>query len=145
MTADQIFTIANTAALLGWLLLIFAGRLRWVATLVTGVIIPGLFAILYIGLLIAHWGEGKGGGFNTLGQVMILFSNPWLVLGGWVHYLAFDLFIGSWEARDAARNGIPHLAVIPCLMLTFLFGPAGLLLYFVLRAAMRKVPALTAS
>ena len=54
---------------------------------------------------------------------------------GWVHYLAFDLFVGSWQVRDAQERGIPHLAVVPSLILTFLFGPVGLLLYFIIRLA----------
>ena len=58
--------------------------------------------------------------------------------GGWVHYLAFDLFIGAWQVRDARVQGISHLLVIPCLQLTFLFGPAGLLLYFLIRAADKR-------
>ena len=56
-----------------------------------------------------------------------------MLLAGWTHYLAFDLFIGGWEVRDAQRRGIPHLLVVPALVLTFLFGPAGLLLYLAIR------------
>lgn len=52
---------------------------------------------------------------------------------GWTHYLAFDLFIGGWEVRDARQRGIPHLLVVPVLVLTFLVGPAGLLLYLAIR------------
>ena len=58
-----------------------------------------------------------------------LFSNPWALLAGWIHYLAFDLLIGTWETRDAREHGVPHLLLVPCLVLTFLFGPAGWLLY----------------
>jgi len=50
-----------------------------------------------------------------------------LLLAGWVHYLAFDLFIGSWEVEDAAANGIPHWLLLPCLFLTLMVGPVGLL------------------
>ena len=57
------------------------------------------------------------------------------ILAGWVHYLAFDFFIGCWMVIDAAERGIKHLLVVPCLVLTFMFGPAGLLLYVGLRAA----------
>jgi hypothetical protein len=135
MTADQVFSIANTIALLGWLLLVILGPRRWVAPLITGAILPLLFAVLYGSLLAVHWGETPGGGFGSLAQVAALFSNPWLLLAGWVHYLAFDLFIGSWEVRDAQANGIRHWFVIPCLALTFLLGPLGLFLYFVLRVA----------
>jgi hypothetical protein len=55
-----------------------------------------------------------------------------------VHYLAFDLFVGSWEVRDAQRLGLPHGMVIPCLVLTFLFGPIGLGLFLLLRAGMKR-------
>jgi hypothetical protein len=137
MTADQIFQICNTLALIGWLMLVLFGWKRWVSSAVTAVFLPLLFAIIYSGLLLAHWG-GSSGNFNSLTGVAALFSNPWLLLAGWVHYLAFDLFIGSWEARDALTYRIPHLAVAPCLILTFLFGPAGLLLYLVLRLVLRR-------
>lgn len=43
--------------------------------------------------------------------------------------------------RAARRDGLPHLLVLPCLALTFLFGPAGLLLFLALRLARRAVPA----
>jgi hypothetical protein len=64
------------------------------------------------------------GGFSTLPDVATLFSNPWALLAGWIHYLAFDLLIGTWETRDAREHGVPPLWLVPCLVLTFLFGPA---------------------
>lgn len=134
MTPQQVFSICNSGALLGWLILAIAGRRRWAAPLVSGALIPALIAILYIGLIAAHWSESHGS-FSTLAGVASLFQNPWLLLAGWIHYLAFDLFIGSWQVRDAAKHGIAHWMTLPCLALTFLFGPAGLLTYFVLRFA----------
>jgi hypothetical protein len=132
MTAEQVFSIANLIAVAGWLILIVAGRIRWVSSLVTGIVLPLLFALLYSFLVAAHWGE-KTGGFGTLAQVRALFSNDWLLLAAWVHYLAFDLFIGSWQVRDAQKHGIPHLLLVPGLILTFMFGPIGLLLYCIIR------------
>src|SRR5579864_3882768 len=108
MAPEQLFSIANFAALLGWVVLVMAGPKRWAAPLVTGAILPLLFAALYIGLIAAHWGETPGG-FGSLAGVASLFSNRWLLLAGWIHYLGFDLFIGSFEVRDARRKAIPHL------------------------------------
>ena len=68
---------------------------------------------------------------------MALFTSPEIALAGWVHYLAFDLLVGAWEVRTARREAIPHLLVLPCLVLTFLFGPAGFLLFLGIRAARR--------
>lgn len=134
MTPDQLFSICNPVALLGWVILVFAGRLKWAASLITGAVIPLLFAVLYASLIAAHWSESKGS-FSTLAGVAALFENHWLLLAGWIHYLAFDLFVGSWQVRDSLKNGIPHWMVIPCLLVTFLFGPIGLLLYFLVRIA----------
>lgn len=133
LTPDLVFRIANTAALLGWLLLAFAPLARRPITRITGYVLPVCLAILYVLVLALHWGEAQGG-FGTLSEVAALFANRWILLGGWVHYLAFDLFIGTWEVRDAGRTGVPHAAVVPCLILTFLFGPAGLLAYLISRA-----------
>ena len=137
MTAEQLFSFTNSLALLGWLLLVFAGRARWAASLVLGAVLPLLLAVIYSGLLAGHWGE-SGGSFRTLAGVSMLFENHWLLLAGWVHYLAFDLFIGAWQVRDSQALGISHWIVVPCLALTFLFGPAGLLLYFLTRIARKR-------
>lgn len=141
MSADLLFRIASSTAFAGWLLLLVTGwspRLsRVVSWLVTGLLVPGLLSLLYAVLIFSHWG-GHRGGFNSLDGVMLLFTDRWLVLAGWVHYLAFDLFIGSWEVRDARRNRIPFWGVAPCLMLTFLFGPIGWLLYLFVSFAVSR-------
>jgi len=131
MTADQLFSLLNPIALAGWLLLIALPRVRWTST-VLPVVIPVFFAVVYVGLVAATIAHSEGG-FSSLAGVRALFGNPWLLLAGWVHYLAFDLFVGGWEVRDAQSRGIPHLLIVPALVLTFLFGPAGLLLYLLIR------------
>lgn len=134
MHPESVFRFCNTLALLGWIGLILLGRRALIAGLIASVVVPLALAVVYVSLLAAHWGESQGS-FNSLAGVASLFSNPWLLLAGWVHYLAFDLFLGCWQVRNAARNNIPHWFVVPCLILTFLFGPAGLLAYFLLRFA----------
>ncbi len=138
MSAEQIFALCNPIALTGWILLMVTPRRGRASTLVAGRVLPLLLACIYLTLLATHWGEGNGG-FGSLSGVAALFSNHWLLLAGWIHYLAFDLFIGSWEVRDAELNNISHWLVIPCLVLTFLFGPVGLLSYFAVRSAAVKL------
>jgi len=125
MTPDQIFSIASSLAALSWLALIVVPRR---AAIIAGLVVPVLFAFLYAALIGGHW-SGAQGGFSSLPAVAQLFANPWLLLAGWVHYLCFDLLVGTWEVQDARARGIPHLLVVPCLVLTFLFGPAGWVLY----------------
>ncbi len=64
-----------------------------------------------------------------------LFQHPGLLTAGWFHYLAFDLFVGTWIAREGERVGIAPVLLIPCFVLTFLFGPVGLLAFLALRVA----------
>ena len=137
MTPDRIFSLANAVALAGWILLALFPRRRAVTATVAGALVPALLAALYLALLAARLGHAQGG-FGTLGQVQALFADPWLLLAGWVHYLAFDLFIGAWEARDAARRGVSRWALLPCLLLTFLVGPVGLLAWLGMRAALAR-------
>ncbi|HZI78252.1 MAG TPA: ABA4-like family protein [Vicinamibacterales bacterium] len=139
MTPDQVFSAVNLVALAGWVLLAVLPGRSWANTIAAAVI-PSLLAAVYTGIVAVQWG-GSEGGFDSLEQVARLFANRWLLLAGWVHYLAFDLFLGSWEARDARLHGIPHWLVLPCLLLTFLFGPAGWLLYMIVRAARGKTVA----
>ena len=143
MTADQIFSIVNLIALSAWILLAILPRQRMVNVMV-GAIVPTLLAIVYVALIAVQW-TSSSGGFSTLSDVAMLFSNPWLLLAGWTHYLAFDLLIGTWETRDAREHGIPHLLVVPCLALTFLFGPAGWLAYVTLRSWFHRRDAYAAS
>jgi hypothetical protein len=136
MTPDALFSLANAVALAGWILLAVLPRRRWVTDVAAAWAIPGALAAAYVAVIATHI-LGSPGGFSTLTAVSALFSNRWLLLAGWIHYLAFDLFVGSWEARDARERGLPHLALLPCLALTFLFGPAGWLLYAAMRSAYR--------
>jgi hypothetical protein len=137
LTPDFLFSLANPLALVAWALLVLAPRWRGTRALVlSGAWSLGL-AVAYALLIGGHYlGEHGGeGGFGSLGQVAALFRNPWALLAGWVHYLCFDLFVGAWEVRDAQRRGVPHWALVPALLLTFLFGPVGLLVYFGMRRA----------
>jgi hypothetical protein len=127
MTADALFPILNMATLAAWLPLVFLPRQRWANTVVP-IAVPALLGVVYV-VLIAVSLPGSDGGFSSLAGVRALFADPRGLLAGWTHYLAFDLFIGGWEVRDAQQRGIRHLLVVPALALTFLFGPAGLLLY----------------
>jgi Domain of unknown function (DUF4281) len=131
MTAEQVFSILNALAMAAWLPLVFLPSARWANTIVPTVV-PGLLAVSYV-VLVAVGLPGSEGGFSSLAGVKTLFENPWALLAGWTHYLAFDLLIGGWELRDARERQVPHLLVVPALVLTFLFGPAGWLLYLVVR------------
>jgi prepilin signal peptidase PulO-like enzyme (type II secretory pathway) len=136
MSPETLFQIANPIALLGWLALIAAPLAPRVADWIAALIIPLLMSVAYSALVLAYW-SGSTGGYGTLPEVMALFTNPHIALAGWVHYLAFDLFVGAWAVRTARAERIPHLLTLPHLALIFLFGPAGFLTFHAMRAALR--------
>ncbi|NBU48705.1 MAG: DUF4281 domain-containing protein [Betaproteobacteria bacterium] len=140
MTPDLLFQLANPLALLGWLALALSPWSPRVTQMAAAILIPLVLSVGYTAVMLAHWSSGNGD-FNSLNGVAALFENRWLLLAGWVHYLAFDLLIGAWEARTARREGMTHLLLLPCLLATFLFGPAGYLMFQALRASRRKAVA----
>lgn len=133
MDPDVIFRLANLIALAGWLVLLASPLRPSLAERLSGLAIPLLLSVAYCGLVFAFWSTGKGG-FSSLDDVARLFQTRQLLLAGWIHYLAFDLFVGSWIARTARLEGISFWAVVPCLAATFLFGPAGFLLFNAIRS-----------
>jgi hypothetical protein len=99
---------------------------------------PVALSLVYVVMLASHW-RGEGG-FGSIAQVRALFDVPGALVAGWVHYLAFDLFVGAWIAERAAALRVPHWQVVPVLILTFMFGPAGLLAFVALRLIRRGLP-----
>jgi ABA4-like protein len=133
---DTLFSLAGAAALSGWIALLASPWLGTLADRYASLVVPGVIAVAYTGLVLAFWTRAEGG-FGSLDEVARLFETRELLLAGWLHYLAFDLFVGAWEVRTARAAAIPFLVVVPCLALTFLFGPAGLLAFLLLLAAFR--------
>jgi len=133
MSTDIIFQLCSTIAMLGWLMLIIASPfLQTIDKFLIGVIIA-LFCIVYTWLIVQSFAPADIKKFGSLDGVMALFQNKTLVTAGWLHYLAFDLMTGIWIKRNSLKHGISHWIVIPCLFLTFMLGPIGLLLYLLIR------------
>ncbi len=134
------FSLGGLVAMLGWaalLVALFLPAARPIAWSASGLAIPALLAAAYILLITQSWGATEGGGFGSIAEVRALFANDSALAAGRLHYLAFDLFVGSWIAREGLVARVPALLLIPCLALTFLFGPVGFLLFLVLRFALR--------
>jgi hypothetical protein len=124
--------------MIGWVGLVLLPGQRLVVEVLARIVIPLAIACAYIYLMATNYGSAPAdGNFGSLDGVAALFTVRGLLLAGWIHYLAFDLFVGSWEVSDARANGIHHLLVVPCLFVTFMAGPAGLALYFLVKYGSR--------
>jgi hypothetical protein len=141
LTSAQIFSIANLVAMLCWVALaisLFASRMRGWIQRVTGLVVPGLFAIVYLVCIWKGFAATPGGGFGSLSEVRALFANDAALDAGWLHYLAFDLFVGTWIVRQGTLEGIHPLWLLLCLPVTFLLGPIGFLLFLIERAVFSR-------
>lgn len=136
LSLDDAFARAGQLAMIGWAALILLPRWRGVSAALAGWIIPALLSLSYVVLIAVHWHDAKGG-FASLDSVAALFASKPLLLAGWVHYLAFDLFLGNWILRRSQAEAIPHWLMLPVLLLTFLFGPFGFLTYLLLETCFR--------
>jgi hypothetical protein len=137
---ETVFSIASTAAMVAWVALIAARFIpplrRWVDPAV-GYVVPALLSVAYAVFLFAYWGQSEGGSFSSLTGVAALFATPEVLLAGWIHYLAFDLFVGGWIARTGSEAKINPFILTPILIATFLAGPVGYLAYALLRLVVR--------
>lgn len=138
MSPDSVFQICSTIAMVGWLILVIISPF-WSGfdKFLIGVVIT-LFTIVYAWLISQVFRPEDFQKFGSLNGVMELFTDKTAVTAGWVHYLAFDLFTGIWIKKNANKYGIHHLILVPCLLLTFMLGPIGLLLYLLIRTINTK-------
>ncbi len=135
---EKIFQICNYIAIIPWLLMILTPNWLFTKVVLQSYIFPLILAVVYSIYIIISFGKSNGNFFSLAG-VERLFRNRHILLAGWVHYLVFDLFVGTWEWADAHKYGLSHWALAPCLLLTFLFGPVGFLFYILLRSLIYNV------
>lgn len=135
MSLETIFSLCSGLAMIGWLGLVVVPKSEVTRHLYPSVLTPVMLGLVYTYLMVSFQGEAPAeGGFGTLEAVKALFGVDALLLAGWIHYLAFDLFVGAWIVRDSQTHQINHFLILPCLFFTLMAGPLGLMLYLGLRA-----------
>ena len=135
---ETIFSFSGSVAMIGWLILIFLPRRFALLFAIPQIIIPLGLGLAYAALILPVIYTVEGGGYGSLQQVKALFGSDVTLLAGWIHYLAFDLFIGAWIARRADEIGLARIIQALILVATFMFGPIGLVMFFKIRAFYKK-------
>jgi hypothetical protein len=134
---ERLFALANASVMPAWLLLALAPRWIWTQRLAHSALYPIALGAAYALGFFASGAFGAGnegaGDMGNLAGISAAFANPRVLLVGWLHFLCFDLFVGAWEARDAQRHGVSHWLLLPCLFLTLIACPLGLLLCLAIR------------
>lgn len=132
MSADSFYWYASVLIFIPWGLLIVAPRWQYTEPVAFGSAIvllcaAAIFTFKYL------TGPTGGGSFLSLEGFENLFRSKEMLLTGWLNYLSFCLLVGTWQTHDARQLKIGHIFLIPSLLLTMITGPAGLLLYLVVR------------
>lgn len=137
MQAADIFSICNKVILLGWVLLIFLPNWKYTqAIILNGLIV--LFSGIYAFMILKDFGNFNPDSFSTLANVKALFQNDDAVAAGWIHYLAFDLFVGAYIVKKSKQIGLSRVLYTLTLPFTFMFGPLGYLLFVIFKTIKTK-------
>jgi hypothetical protein len=127
-----LFTFVHLIAFAGWAILLLGPRGQRTAAIILyfGV---GLLCLAYAAMFAIEFRAIVAGDFLSIEGIRSLFASDAGIVIGWTHYLAFDLFIGQWIAKDADHKGFSRIAQAPVLILTLLAGPIGLLAWLLVR------------
>ena len=121
-----------------WLLMIALPRWRVTQRVIASPWIAAPAAALYLALVLPGL-PGVLGAVSSpsLEAIAPLLGTPEGATVAWVHFLAFDLFVGRWIYLDARARGITPWLTSPLLFLTLMLGPTGLLGHLLVRGRLR--------
>jgi hypothetical protein len=130
-----LFKLSNLLVMPFWALIILLPRWRWTARIMRSPFVSAAPALLYAALVLPRLGTiWPAIARPTMGGVATLLGSPEGATIAWVHFLAFDLFVGRWIYLDSQERRHSPLLTAPVLFLTLMLGPFGFLIYLVLRA-----------
>ena len=130
--SSLIFTLINTSIILFWALLIFIPRSEITQKIINYPYVPLILSFVYV-FFLSQVPEIFKADFSSLNGILELFKNstPESAAAAWIHYLAFDFWMGAWILQNSQKRSISHLIIILPLVSTFMLGPFGVLLYVI--------------
>jgi len=137
LTFENIYLFANWGIVPFWLLLILMPNHNITKIFSHSIIAPLLLTVAYIFIARQIILEGNIlEGFKLylgLDDLNKIYSNESLRLIFWLHFLAINLFVGSWIARDTQRYMVPKILSTLCITITYFTGPLGIVIYWFVR------------
>jgi hypothetical protein len=131
---EMFFSIGNYLVLPFWLLMILLPRWRWTQRLMRSPLAAAPPALLYVALVLPQLAAlFPAVASPRLAEIAALLGSPSGATIAWLHFLAFDLFVGRWAYLDSRERGLSAWLMAPVLFLILMFGPLGFLLYLAAR------------
>ena len=130
MLYETIFNIFNSGILLFWMLLLFFPEQSITQKVTAYPWVPLVIAFGYI-YFIGMTSGTFSSDFTSLNGLTEMFqnANPQGVAAGWLHYLAFDFWVGCWMLKNSQEKGVKHLWMLVPMLFTFMLGPVGIIIY----------------
>src|SRR6266478_9343802 len=129
-----LFRLSNLLVMPFWALMILLPRWRWTERNMRSPFVSAAPAVLYAVLVLPRLGAiWPAIARPTLPGIATLLGSPEGATIAWVHFLAFDLFVGRWIYLDSQERRLSPLLTAPILFLTLMLGPLGFLTYLMLR------------
>jgi hypothetical protein len=131
---NEIFQLSNLLVIPWWILMIVAPRWHRTSHIMNSSLIFMPIALMYSILVLPNFVALLPELANPqLMAISALLSTPSGATVAWIHFLAFDLFVGRWIYQDSNTLALPRWIQSTCLLMTFMAGPFGWLSYMVVR------------
>ena len=142
-TIDMIYLWLNIGVIPFWIILLFFPQSKISSFFVSSIFPYFLFGAIYIYLLYYIFIQDYDffNNFNLylgIDELSDLFSNSSFLILFWVHFLAINLFCGSWIVKDSQKLNISKIIVFFPLLLTYFIGPVGIFVYWIIRIFFAK-------
>ena len=137
-TIETLYMWINLGVLPFWFILIVFPQSHLSRIFVTSIfpifILSGVYIfILYRSYLIGYDFDGNFSLYLGLDELSRLFEDHLYIMIFWTHFIAINLFIGGWIVKDSQKFSINKVLLALPLILTYLIGPLGLFLYWIIR------------
>ena len=137
-TIEMIYYWVNLGVLPFWFILIFFPQSYLSRYFVTSIFPILLLSISYVFLFYKSFLNSYDflGNFNLflgIGDLSNLFADNSFLMMFWVHFVSINLFAGGWIVKDSQKFLINKILLAIPLIITYLIGPVGLIVYWIIR------------
>tara|TARA_Y100000590_G_scaffold395653_1_gene475817 strand:- start:319 stop:792 length:474 start_codon:yes stop_codon:yes gene_type:complete len=142
-TVEMIYLWLNIGVIPFWFILVFFPNSNICSYFVTSILPILIFGSVYLYLIYYFFISGYDFMNNfrlylELNELNKLFSNKSFLILFWIHFLAINLFCGSWIVKDSQKLMIPKYLVSFPLVITYFIGPVGVFVYWIFRIFFSK-------
>ena len=147
LTFENIYLYSSFGVLPFWLLLIFIPNSKITQIFVSSIILPIILStayiyVLYQSILLDEPFFDVFKLYLSIDNLYTTFATESFLLFFWIHFLALNLFLGSWVSKDSIKYNITRKIIFFPLILIYFSGPIGLVLYWFFRIFYSKKIAL---